>query len=145
MSLRKFLIPVLCVLLATPAAAGDFNDESAANWLARVDMFMTAAQQPDLNPQTAPRYFASACKGITGEAAKYGNHRPQWATEGLGSFCSGVNVMSWGKPCREFRHASKMFAKADPAKDPLEVVQAANYMAGLSDRFVESAHDARRC
>lgn len=142
----RLLIPALCLAVAaSPVSAADFNDEAAANWVARANLIIDAAQQPDLNPENAPRYFSSACKGITGEAARYGNHRPQWATEGLASFCSGVNVMSWGKPCKEFRHAAKMFAKADAAKDPAEVVRAASYLVILSDRFIESAHQVHRC
>jgi hypothetical protein len=140
-------IPALCLAMtAAPAlASGRFTDDSAANWVERANMIIAAAQTPGLNPETAPGIFAASCRGITGEAMKYGNHRPQWATEGLSSFCSGVNVMSWGKPCREFRHAGKMFAEADPASDPADVVAAAAYLSNLSAVFVESAHDARRC
>ncbi len=139
MSRKIVLLSVLSLgLCALPAFAGDFDADGATVWAARVNGFVDSFQNVGAMPENpkpedfrpAFRAMKQSCEGLTGENMKYGSHMPLWASQAESEYCSGVNVFAMnphaaGKPLRA---AVKTFSKADPAKDPPEVVAAAGRM-----------------
>lgn len=149
MSIRRYLISGLCVALAVApavASAGDFNDEAAAAWVARTNA-ITHVEQLMEQGLDGKHEFGVACQGLTGDLVKYGQNTPMWAQQAHSTFCSGVNIMSLSAPraCKVFKQSRTQLTKADAAKDPADVVKAAQDMHDLLDVMIHGKKDHDQC
>ncbi len=149
MSLRRMAsIAAALALAASPALAGSFDDDAAnAAWVARADGF-SRALQGQVNIGDIKSDLGDACHGVTGDLVKYGQHLPMWAQTSFSEFCSGVNVMDRDGlnriSCKSFKRALGDI-KADPAKDPAEVVRAATEWQAALAGAIQASKDNHRC
>lgn len=149
MFFRRIAVAALSLALAaSPALAGSFDDDAAiAAWVARADGF-SRALQGKVNIGDIKSDLGDACHGVTGEMVKYGQHMPMWAQTSFSEFCSGVNVMDRDGlnriSCRSFKRALGDI-KADPAKDPAEVVRAATEWQAALAGAIQASKNVHRC
>lgn len=149
MTARRLILAVLSLsLAASTAVAGSFDDDAGnAAWAARADNF-TKVLTGEVRNGDLKSDLGAACSGVTGDMSKFGSHRPMWAAQAFSEFCSGVNVMGRNGlnrySCRSFKQALGDI-KADPAKDPADIVRAADAWKSALSGTIASAKDQHDC
>ena len=142
---------VVALTVATqPAfAMGGFTDESAAIWTQRVDNIVRIATSDDLTADNMGPRLKSACKGVTGEIMKVGNHIPTWAQQGELQFCNAVdglvNPLYRKSMCKAFKGSISALKKADLRKDPEPVVRSAAKLQIVAEQMLEAMKENRAC
>ena len=150
-SLRIAAIAAFGLALAVqPAlAAGNFTNETATTWIKRsIRLYHAGSMEGSDDVEVLKANVADACDGITMEVSR--PNIPDWAQRSQLNFChamDGLNnrLMAGKAMCRNMQDAHKLFLKADPAKDPPEVVETAQAMAELSGVLVEVFKEKHYC
>ncbi|ESQ88172.1 hypothetical protein ABAC460_16050 [Asticcacaulis sp. AC460] len=146
---RKSLLTLSALaLFAQPAFAADFNEASTAVWLARTESLVNAVGSDDVTVDNIGSRLKGACKGLTGDIVKYGGHMPDWAKQGQQYFCAaGDDIAARYKNkiiCKDLKLAQKALRKADPAKDPQAVADAAGVLLEVTNVMIEGISEADR-
>ena len=134
---------------AEPALAmGNFTPESAAVWVARANRLIEAGSGDNANnSEELIAGMKGACSGITMEVSR--PNIPDWAQRGQLYFCHSLDGVSnrflQKAACDNMKEARGAFAKANPAKDPEEVVAVAQRLHDLSDLLLEVYKAKKYC